>query len=139
MKKFLMIASAALLSAQPLMAQEAAITEQAVHEQVYELEEGAMSIDGFNALDTEVELKGRNEAAIIGGIIGGIIGAIAADQFDRDHHNRGRQVVCYAQNRRGEVFRVIGSNARLAQNLALDKCERRSLRCRPMGCQAIRR
>lgn len=145
MKKFMMIACAALLTAQPLLAQEAevAASEEA---QVYDLEEGAMTMDSVQ-LETESELKGRNGGAIVGGIIGGIIGAIAADQIRRDHdrdHHDGRhpiprEYVCYAENRRGELFRAVSFDPNRAQDRALDKCEQVSLRCRPMGCQVIRR
>lgn len=73
-------------------------------------------------------------------LIGGIIGAIADQAFERDHARRGYrgQVVCYAQNRRGEMFRASAPRARMAQMRAMNKCEDSSRwgRCRPMGCQS---
>lgn len=80
------------------------------------------------------EARGKG-AAIVGGIIGGIIGGlIIADHLDR-HPHKYRNVVCYAQNRRGRVFSAIGRRARLAQQRAMDKCYAASAFCRPLGCE----
>lgn len=45
------------------------------------------------------------------------------------------EVVCYAQNTRGEVFRAFGWNRFIVQERAMDKCEAVSRSCRPLGCR----
>lgn len=100
----------------------------------------------------------RREEAIVAGVLGGIIGLIAAEALDNDNgrHSprdrydrndrggrddwgrgpaRNRTLFCFAQNRRGEIFRARGQSARIAQEKALDKCYQASRMCRPAGCQ----
>lgn len=137
---------------------------QQLDEQMFESEEGAISDWELQTMADPQAMKRDNTGEIIAGvIIGGIIGAIAADALDRQdegRYNNGRghggfgpgrhpgrpgpivrpgpiyrQVTCFAQNRRGEVFRVTGQQARRVQERAMDKCQARSLQCRPMGCQ----
>ena len=50
---------------------------------------------------------------------------------------RGR-VACYAQNRRGQLFRAIGQHPRRVQRRAMEYCFQYSRYCRPMGCQRVR-
>lgn len=119
---------------------------EAVH-QTYEVEAGAMSQADLQPLLAGEAEKSRDGDIIAGIIIGGIIGAIAADaldrqndRYDRDHYRPGRpnrpgqpgrpgygrppvrQVACYAQNARGEVFRSIAQRAQPAQDSAMRKC-----------------
>lgn len=86
------------------------------------------------------DLRGGDVAAgaIIGGVIGGIIGgAIGGGRHPHPmpppHGGPGypgdRQVVCYARNARGQVFRAFGWGERRTQNEALSKCERTSEYC----------
>lgn len=110
-------------------------------QQVFELEDGAMNPEDVQALQTPAAAPAGNTTYGRGddlarGIIGGIIGVIA-DQYDRDHRDRGYrgQVTCFAQNRRGETFRAVGNRARPAQQAALKKCYRVSRDCRPAGCR----
>lgn len=105
----------------------------------------------------------RREEAIVSGIIGGVIGLIAAEALDRDddRYGRGRGdgygrggyndryeryprypqpqprgvVFCFAESRRGEIFRARGQSARVAQAKAMDKCYMSARMCRPVGCQ----
>lgn len=107
---------------------------------VIEQEDGAISSQDLQALIEQhpaAEWRGqRNDGgAIVGGIIGGIIGAIAADKWDRGHHRPDRFVTCFAQNRRGEMFRATARRARAAQDLAMSKCYDYSRSCRPAGCR----
>jgi hypothetical protein len=99
---------------------------------------------------------------IIGGIIGAIA-ADALDREDEGRFNNGRHhgprydgrggrhnggrhdnnfgrpryrtVTCFAQNLRGQIFRVTGQQARNVQRRAVNKCYQQSASCRPMGCQ----
>lgn len=69
-----------------------------------------------------------------------IIGAIGADSLDRDHYRRGYhgRVQCYAQNRRGQIYKAAGARPYSVQQQALNKCYNRSYECRPMGCRTER-
>lgn len=69
-----------------------------------------------------------------------IIGAIGADNLDRDHYRRGYngRVQCYAQNRRGQIYKAAGARPYSVQQKALNKCYNRSYECRPMGCRTER-
>lgn len=51
---------------------------------------------------------------------------------------RGREVLCRAENQRGEIFRATGPTARIARDRALRVCYsyHSSLRCRPLSCLA---
>jgi hypothetical protein len=55
-----------------------------------------------------------------------------AARFERDFR-RGRWV-CYARNRRGEVFRGMDRDRRWAETEALRECDRHSRFCRLDGC-----
>ena len=102
---------------------------------VVEQEDGAIAHQDLETLMSSQSSEYRSDGkAIIGGVIGGIIGAIAADRWDRDHHRPDRYVTCFAQNRRGEMFRATARRARAAQDLALRKCYDYSRSCRPAGC-----
>ena len=109
-------------------------------QQTFELEPGAMSQADLQPLTGDVD-KSRGDDVVAGIIIGGIIGLIAADALDRDDHYHHRphrphrQVVCYAQNARGQMFRAYGRRARPVQDAAMNKCFNHSRRCRPAGCQ----
>lgn len=109
----------------------------------------AFATDVWNQVDFNqiegIELNQENEldanyargkgGAIVGGIIGGIIGGlIIADHFDK-HPHKYRHVVCYAQNRRGQIFRATGNRGRWVQERAMDKCYATSRFCRPLGCE----
>lgn len=103
---------------------------------VLEQEDGAIANQDLETLLTQSTTAYRSDSgAIIGGVIGGIIGAIAADRWDRGHHRPGRFVTCFAQNRRGEMFRATARRARAAQDLAMRKCFAYSRACRPVGCR----
>lgn len=118
-------------------------------------QDGPVSYDelkGQLALHTET-VKNNAGEVIAGAVIGFIAGAIAAEALDLqisrgDHRDRrnGRwnpprrtpprpQVVCYAQNTRGMVFRAYGYVAQQAQRQALNLCYANSFACRPMGCK----
>ncbi len=111
-----------------------------------EQEAGAMNPVDLETLGDETTFYRSNTGeAIVGGIIGGVIGAIAADRWDRDNGNGyrpgrpgngfGRAITCYAQNRRGEIFRATARRARVAQEVALEKCYDYSRACRALGCR----
>lgn len=107
---------------------------------VYEQEEGAMSQDAVEMLSQD----GMH-----------IFGAIEAQSWPRrpgpghpgrgpgrpgpGHPGPGRPgpdyATCFARNARGEMFRATANDARWAQRLAMDKCERVSRFCRPAGCR----
>lgn len=136
MKKFL--AAALTVSAMVLPLQGFA--------QTIDHESGAMSREEASQLGPQMNFYGNDGAAVVGGIIGGIIGAIAADAWDKQHPGHGGGwgpghgpgdgfITCYAQNRRGEMFRASSRFARVAQDRALEKCYDVSRACRPMGCR----
>lgn len=66
------------------------------------------------------------------GIIKQIISALPAEIVDR----RGFQseVICYAQNSQGLVFRTAGNSAQRAQNHAMNTCSEYRKICEPLGC-----
>lgn len=117
MKKLSTLIAALALSTQTAFAMEPM-------PQVFDLEAGPVPMEELApiAIPMEVE-KARGEDILIGIIVGGIIGAIAADAFDQRNHRPNRDIVCFAQNRYGEVFRSFGRNARVVQNHAIDRCE----------------
>lgn len=53
-------------------------------------------------------------------------------------HGR-RQIVCYAQNRRGQRFQSVGVIERRVQRRAMNECLDMSRQCRPLGCRVARR
>lgn len=46
-----------------------------------------------------------------------------------------RRFVCFAEDRRGRLYRATDSDPRFAQEHALDRCYAVANRCRPLGCQ----
>lgn len=73
----------------------------------------------------------------IGDILKRIAGdVIRAELLDREYGRDGyrRQITCYAQNGRGEVFRASGNRPQQVQARAIDKCYAYSRNCRPVGC-----
>ena len=55
---------------------------------------------------------------------------------DHDHGGHAwRRWSCFAQNRRGRIFRAVGLNARMVQRQAMNKCYSVSRFCRPLGCR----
>ena len=155
MKVFALLASLAL-SAPVAFAQQSVDAYSDEERQIYELEVGAMPYDEAQALQQEMQLnrdhrRNRSDrdrgAEIIGGIIGGIIDNAINDRDGRPGHGGpgwggpghgfDREVVCYARDARGNLYRAIGPNPRRVQDRALDKCERNARFCRPQGCQRI--
>lgn len=49
-----------------------------------------------------------------------------------------RRWVCYAENRRGQLFRAVGRNQGQVQRRAMNQCFNYSRQCRPLGCDRIR-
>lgn len=144
MKVLVSLLSAAMFAAQPVLAADLQLSADQSLEQAYEYNEGAMSLFDLQevAPDAVAEEGAQSVDAstgdVIGGIIiGGIIGLIGASIIDNNGHHKwhGRNVTCYAKNRRGEVFRASGKRARAVQARALDKCYRFSRVCRPLGCR----
>jgi hypothetical protein len=151
--KLVAVLASLLLSAPMAFAQNQNVNAD---DQIIELEQGAISPEAAAALTPPVMQLNRDRGAeIVGGIIG-IIGAIAADQIDRDHggHNgpghggpghggpghgggHNSDVICYARDGRGNVYRAAGPNARRVQERAMDKCERNARFCRPQGCHRL--
>lgn len=155
MKVFALLASL-VLSAPVAFAQQSVDAYSDEERQIYELEVGAMPYDEAQALQQEMQLnrdhrRNRSDrdrgAEIIGGIIGGIIDNAINDRDGRPGHGGpgwggpghgfDREVVCYARDARGNLYRAIGPNPRRVQDRALDKCERNARFCRPQGCQRI--
>lgn len=139
MKHFILAICSVLVAAQPAFAFEMSkpLPTQGIDlSEKIEMEEGAMAPKALRPLNPAVQ-DANNRDVVIGIIIGGIIGAIAADAFEDQHRPRRphADVICYARNARGQIFRAIGQRPRQVQDRALIKCERNSYRCRPMGCE----
>lgn len=99
------------------------------------------------------EFYSETGEVIAGGILGGIVGAQSAEQWAGDMDNEalrrrrgpgwgpgrpgpGRRIVsCFAQNRRGQVFRARGWNPRMVQQQAMNQCFSVSRFCRALGCR----
>lgn len=140
MKRTILFALSVLMLGTSALANTEAALFPEMH--VIEQEDGAIAPQDLELLTLPQQGEWRSHSkkgeAIIGGIIGGIIGAIAADRWDRGdrgHHRPGRYVTCFAENRRGEVFRATARRARAAQDLAMQKCYDYSRSCRPLGCR----
>lgn len=56
---------------------------------------------------------------------------------DRRRNRRRGRVACFAENRRGRLFRAVGYIPRRVQRRAMDICFSRSAQCRPLGCRWI--
>lgn len=141
MKVLVSFLSAVMFAAQPVFAAGVELSADQSLEQVQEYNEGAMSLFDLQAVAPDAaELQSFDASAgdVIGGIIiGGIIGLIGASIIERDGHHKwhGRNVTCFAKNKRGEVFRASGRRPRAVQARAIDKCYRFSRVCRPLGCR----
>ena len=139
MKKILIAAASVLMLGAPAFAQDDIVAGQNA---VIEQEAGAISDADLETMSgPEADFYSDRGERIVGGIIGGIIGAIAADQYDGQYRpgrpGRGgdRWVTCFEQNRRGQYFRATARRARVAQDMAMQKCFRQSRACRPAGCR----
>lgn len=117
------------------------------------IESGEVSGAELQQMSSEgSEFYSETGEVIAGGILGGIIGAKSAEQWAGDMENEvlrrrgpgwgpgrpgpGRRIIsCFAQNRRGQVFRARGWNPRLVQQQAMNQCFSVSRFCRALGCR----
>lgn len=94
-----------------------------------------VALDLVPAEELEFLINEADMEIMRGGVDVGVdIGVGRGRDRDRDR----RQVTCYAQNARRQMFRASGTNTRFVQQRALMQCERVSAYCQPMGCRATR-
>lgn len=153
--KLVLVLASLLLSAPTAFAQN-----QTQDVDYYDLEVGAMpyeesqATESNSASNSRVELQRNRGAEEAIGVIGGIIGSIIDNGRGGGRGGGGggwgggdgpgdgggridRDVVCYARDRRGNVYRAAGPNPQRVQDRAMAKCERNARYCRAQGCQYL--
>ncbi len=63
--------------------------------------------------------------------------AAMSQEFDGRGGRWEREFICYAQDRRGNMYSAVGQNPRRVQNRAVNKCLRYARFCRAQGCREI--